>query len=547
MAAAGGLSSASPRLPPPAPLWHAVAFVNDSLSHGALGDGLLSLNEAILLHNGQLLYTQLSLAEQAQISLIPGTGSTTDVTWIDIDGANTPTITIEQDLAPVLDTSFGLLIKGFGDPVVLDFTGPGLTRGLLVPANAMSLQNLVFSGGAYGVDVTQSDVSGQAGCTLQEVRFEGQAQFGLRVVATTANGAGRLILERCTFVDCPTAIVFDEGQPGRVSIVEAHEVVITGSAIGIDATLGSGGSTRYTLDRVSIDASVRGLRLARPAGAARATYVEGAFVRVRAPVCAVIECSTTAAGATWALLYGWDLQAPPGGTALELGAAGAALFGEVAELTFAGDARIGAGAGPQPLALRNLRGRGGAVTLASSATQALVLDTSRFDGCAVTTAGSGAIAATGCCFVGGSLAGTAAAPLQLNGCHAPSPGAHVTAAQALPAPQLGSMSIQPEQVALGGTVQFVADLPNGLVGVFALGFTDPTPDVTLPGLHLYFDAGSYVMVPGVYFAQQGFTWAVPASAAYAGFDLVVHLAALPLPGLQAPGLQLPPPRRFVLQ
>ena len=84
-----GMLAAGHAGPPP---FHAVAFVNDPLSHGTVGDGLLSLNEAILLHNGQLAYTALSPAEQQQLSLIPGTGSTTDVTWIDIDSANTPVI-----------------------------------------------------------------------------------------------------------------------------------------------------------------------------------------------------------------------------------------------------------------------------------------------------------------------------------------------------------------------------------------------------------------------------------------------------------------------
>jgi hypothetical protein len=153
----------------------------------------------------------------------------------------------------------------------------------------------------------------------------------------------------------------------------------------------------------------------------------------------------------------------------------------------------------------------------------------------------------GCCFVAGSLAGTAAAPLQLTGCHAPNAGAHVIGTQPLPAAQLGSMSIVPEDVAVGGTVQLLGDLPPGLLGVFALGFTDPTPTLLAPPVHLYFDPASYVMAPGAYVLQQGFTWSVPSSLMFVGIDLVAHLAVLPGAGMQAPWLQLPPPRRFVLQ
>lgn len=536
-AAAGGGPAATPS-------FHAVAFVNDSLSHGTLGDSLLSLNEAILLHNGQLAFAQLSAAEQAQLSLIPGTGTTTDVTWIDIDGSNTPIITVQQNLAPVLDTTFGLLIKGFGDRPVLDFSGPGITQGLTVPANSMSVQDVVFSGGPFGMDVTQTDVSGQAGCTLQNVRFEGQAQFGLRVVATTPNGVGRVILEQCRFVDCPTAIVHDESGAGRTSIFEAHEVDIVGAAIGCDATLGSGGSTRYTFDRVTIDAAVRGIRIARSPTASRSAFLEGSFVRVRAPECATLQCHPT--GLTWAQLHLWDLRAPAGGTALQLGAPGSAWFGELTEMTLEGAVMLAAGNGPQPIGLHNLRGKNGPVTFATSATQPMTVTGSRFDGCAVTTAGTGAVLAEGCCFVGGSLAGTAAAPLQLTTSYAPNAGAFVQVAQALPAPQLGSLSIVPEDVVVGGSVQFVADLPPGLLGVFALGFTDPTPTLA-PPFHLYFDPASYVLAPGAYVLQQGFTWSVPSSPTFVGTDLVVQLAALPGAGVSAPWLQLPPPRRFVLQ
>lgn len=526
------------------PSFHAVAFVNDTLSHGTLGDSLLSLNEAILLHNGQLAFSQLSAAEQAQLSLIPGTGSTTDVTWIDIDGSNTPVITIQQNLAPVLDTTFGLLIKGFGDMPVLDFSGPGITQGLLAPANSIAVQDVVFAGGPWGMDVTQTDVSGQAGCTLQNVRFEGQAQFGLRVTATTPNGVGRVILEQCRFVNCPTAIVHDESGAGRTSIFEAHDVDIAGAAVGCEATLGAGGSTRYTFDRVVIAATVRGIRIARAPTADRPAFLEGAFVRVRAPECATLQCHPT--GLTWALLHLWDLRAPLGGTALLLGAPGSALFGEVTEATLDGTSSIGAGGAGQPLQLHNLRCRNGVMTFATSAAQPLAITASRFDACTVTTAGSGPIAVDGCCFVGGSLAGTAAAPLVVTGSHAPAAGSFVQVTQALPAPQLGSLAIVPEDVVLGGSVQFVADLPPGLIGVFALGFTDATPTLTGP-FHLYFEPASYVMAPGAYVLQQAFTWSVPGSPVFAGIDLTVQLAALPGPGLQAPWLQLPPPRRFVLQ
>lgn len=530
--------------PADAPAFHAVAFVNDPLSHGTVGDGLLSLNEAILLHNGQLPFAQLSPAEQAQLSLIPGTGMSTDVTWIDIDGGNTPVITIQQDLAPVLDTTFGLLIKGFGDRPVLDFTGPGISHGLRAPCNSLVVQDIVFAGGPYGIDVVQDDVSGQAGASLHDVRFEGQAQFGLRVTATTANGAGRVILERCEFSNCPAAIQHDESGPGRASIFEAHQVDIVGATTGIDAVLGAGGTTRYTFDRVTVDAALHGIRLVRGPTANRQTFLEGSFVRVRAAHCVLLPCHP--AGLTWALLHLWDLRSTGAGHALQLGVPGDALFGELTELTLEGPVGIGTGAGPQPLVLSNLRCKNGAVSLGTSATQLLSVAGSRFDGCAVSTAGSGPVLATGCCFAGGSLGGTAAALLQVNSSYTAGVGAFVQLTQSLPAAQLGSMSIVPEDVVIGGAVQFLADLPPGLIGLFALGITDPSPTLLGAPFQIYFEPSAYVILPGAYVLNQGYTWNVPASPTFVGTDLTVQLVVLPGAGMQAPWLQLPPGRRFVL-
>lgn len=527
------------------PSFHAIAFVNDANSHGMLGNNLLSLNEAILLHNGTLLPAQLSAAEAAQLSLIPGTGGTSDVTWIDIDAANTPVITIQQDLAPILNTPFGLLIKGFGDQVVFDFSGPGITHGLRVPSNSFSMQDIALLGGPYGLDVTQTDVTGQAGLSLQNVRFDGQATFGVNVTGSIPNAPGRAVLDRCRFVNVPLAFQTQEVPAGRSGIYELVDVEIVGAVWGFWATLGAGGFSRFTFDRVHVDASTRGIlitRLSVPSG--RQVYVEGDHVRVRSADCAQIVGHPT--GATWAVLRGWDLHATAGGIALALGDPGHAVFGEVSELTAEGLVQLAGGAAPQPLELRNARCKNGAVTLATSPTQALVVTESRFDGCAVSTLGSGPIAVAQSCFVGGSLQGAAAAPLQLVDSFAANAGAHVTQANALVAPQLGSMTIAPADPQVGTTVSFQADLPAGLAGVFALGYTAPAPASLTPTLRVYFDLGSYALFPGVYFAQQSLAWLIPASTAFVGTDLVAHLLVLPA-GAVAPWLQLPPPQRFVLR
>jgi hypothetical protein len=528
---------------PPAGSVHALAFVNDPLSHGVLGDGLLSLDEAIRLHNGTLLSAQLSPGELAQLSLIPGTGTTTFVSWIDIDGTNTPLITVEQDLTPIANTTWGLLIKGFGDLPVLDFSGPGLQHGLRAPTNALVLQDLVLSGGVYGVDVVQTDASGQPGVVLSNVRFEDHAQFGLRVTALTAGGAGRVILERCRFENVHSAVEVDESGSNRISIFEAHEVDVAGASFGISATVGAGGSTRYTFDRVTIDAVTAGIRIQRGPTANRPAYVEGSFVRVRALDAVDIDCHS--AGTTWLQLHLWNVRSTGGGDAMIVGPG--AVFGDLTDFVVEGNFGVSSAGGPAPITIHNLRGRNSYAAVSPFVGQVMAMRESRFDGGGLLVLGSAPLFASDCCFVGATLVASASSPLQLANCFAPVLGPSVTSWSPSPVEHLGSMSITPESVALGASVTFVAELPPGLVGYFALGFTDPTPTELQPGLWAYVDLAQFAFAPGSYQLQQSFTWNTPASIVFLGTDLTVQMVVLPGTVASAPWVQLPPGRRFVLQ
>jgi hypothetical protein len=521
---------------------HALAFVNDPLSHGTLGDGLLSLDEAIRLHNGTLLYAQLSPAEQAQLSLIPGTGTNLNVAWIDIDGTNTPVITIQQDLTPIVDTPWGLLIKGFGDRPVLDFSGPGITHGLRSTSNSLTLQDLVLSGGPYGAEILQTDASGQVGFVASNVRFEGYGGTGLRVVGQTVGGVGRVILERCEFHGGLDAIWNDEQVANRITIFEAHDLDIRATGSGIHAVIGAAGSTRYTFDRVNIEAQ-QGIRLARAPGGDRQAYLEGAYVRVRAPQCVLISCHPT--GLTWAQLNLWDLRVPGAGTALSI--TGGGVFGDLTECTLGGSVLLLSTGAPMPLAIHNARIRNSQVVLSVPTTQPLLVTESRFDGGSLTSTGLGSIAATDCCFVGTTVSASSTAPLQLTRCYAAISGGAVVSNLPRLAESLGSMSIVPEEPTLGGAVQFAADLPPGLFGVFALGFTDPTPLLLAPPYRIYCELSAYALAPGVYSGQQSFSWTAPTSIAYLGTDLMAQILVIPAAGVDAPWLQMPPGRRFVLR
>src|SRR5688572_14138688 len=146
--------------PMPVPLPHGqTANVTDPLSHGTLGDGLLSLDEAIRLCNGTLTLAQLSPAEAANVT---GTGAV--VGRVLIDPMVTLNITVQAPLTPVTGQGSGLHIEGIVLP------GPGGTEimTLVVATNQahilalrthqVEVIGLHFSGGQVAVDVhtTQS-------------------------------------------------------------------------------------------------------------------------------------------------------------------------------------------------------------------------------------------------------------------------------------------------------------------------------------------------------------------------------------------------------
>lgn len=532
-------------LPAATPAFHAIAFVTDPMSHGLVGDGLLSLNEAIRLHNGTLSINSLSVAEQAQVSLIPGSGGTTDVTWIEIDSELLPTITIEQDLDTIVNTTFGLFIRGGGGIASLDLTGPGITRGMHSTSSNLILQNVEFDGGPSGLEVEQADATGAPGCTLEGCKFQDQTQFALRFTGTQPNAIGRLILEECEIVNVPNAIKFDETVADRFTIFEAHEVRITGVSVGIDAVVGTGGNARFTFDRVIIESSSVGIDLVAPSTNGRPLLIEGNHTRVRAPVCARFDGANDAV--TWMQCAMWSLLATPGGTALELGVLGNQVYGDLNEFRCVGDVTIATGGSTLPLTVRNMRGKDGAVTVSTSATQSFAITESRFTDCVTETAGSGAVAINGSCFDGGTIGvSSPAGLLQATGCFLTSSGAGVNATGSLPQAQLGSMEVSPDDPVLGGSIQFSADLPAGLVCGFALGTVAATPPALPAPFYVYVDADAFLF-SGVYSAQQSMSWAVPNLPLFRGYELLVQSVVLPLPGLQAPALQLPPGWRFVLR
>ncbi|MCA8977646.1 MAG: hypothetical protein KDC98_23175, partial [Planctomycetes bacterium] len=333
---------------PTAPAFHAFAAINDTLSHGQVGDNRLSLNEAIQLHNNTLLWNQLSAAEQAQLALIPGTGTSTFLSWARFDATVTPTITIERDLDVIVNTTYGLYLSSDNGATVFDFSGANVQHGMRSTSNSLQMRDLVFSGGPAGLDVVQSDIAGQIGLAADRCHFENQTQFGVRVATTTANGFGKMYLEGCVFDGATTGVVFDEAVAGRTSFFDLHDCRMSGVTDGVVITVGNGGLGRYFIDRTVIEASATGIELTRPANADRAALFQIRHLDIRATDCALLPGSATTP--TTISMQMAHLWAQISGTALQLGQTGADVGGVVEDSTLDGAVVVHTGGGTTPLA-----------------------------------------------------------------------------------------------------------------------------------------------------------------------------------------------------
>ncbi|MDP6929441.1 MAG: hypothetical protein QF412_07045 [Planctomycetota bacterium] len=164
---------------------HTRAVINDSRSHGKLGDGLLSLNEGILLHNLTLTRSQLSAAELKQIQ---GVG---DIATLEISATTVPKIALERDLVLIKGSQHGFTLEGAQGMPIIDFGAHGEIK---IVGDYCAFRNLHFRGGQRAIHLTQNDVL--FGALFEDMRFEGQAGTALTVMATQIRGNTRMLGSR---------------------------------------------------------------------------------------------------------------------------------------------------------------------------------------------------------------------------------------------------------------------------------------------------------------------------------------------------------------
>jgi len=518
------------------PFVHSIAEVNDPLSHGVVGDSLLSVNEAIQLHNRTLLTSQLSIAEQNQLS---GAGS--DIAWINIDASSVPTITVERDFDVIQDWPHGFLLQGFNGDAEIDFSGSGIQHGFRATSNFASWRNLILRGGPRGIELQQTDAS-FGGTVLDHVTFVGQSIAGFVGAGTSANGYGRVLFTRCAFSNLPTAATWDESLPGRTSVFVVADTTAFGVASGFDVLLGQGGAAAVQIERVSVEATGAAISMRRAAGGDRAVMASLVHVRTRGGSGIALASGSTASTSVDA--RGLDVVAQSSG--LALGALGAGVTGMVEDSRVVGDVSLHAAAAG-PLEANNLYVAGGGSVTAASGGGALRIRRSRLVGVGVSTAGGIGIGIEDSSVEGGSVQGTAGAPLTLTRCHVTGiVGVNTTTNAPVAGVQIGHFTVTPFVATTGNSIQFASEVPTGFVGLYVLGFTSATPLFIAPELHVYLDLSTAVTLPGITLGQQVSNLAIPNDPAFWDTDWVAQAAVLSPAGV-VPAVHTPPPQRFVIR
>jgi len=244
------------------------ATVNDARSHGAVGDNLLSLDEAIRLANGTLAVGALSAQERAQLA---GLGT---LTVIQVRAALTPTITLERELAPITGVPGGgasIELNGIANagswPVVEAATH---NYAFALRTNRADVRGFVVHGGRVAVDAdTTASLTLGVYSILADLSLSGQVEAGVRLRNPNDQPARRLLtkVRRCQLVGLPIGIDIDSNSDFGNIDVEGEWLVFSGCATCVDIdSVGQGGRHQWQGFRSDMTGCDYCLRLHRTFG-----------------------------------------------------------------------------------------------------------------------------------------------------------------------------------------------------------------------------------------------------------------------------------------
>jgi len=528
-------------VPVPHPLAMVFAHVNDTRSHGVVGDGLLSLDEAIRLANGTLMPMQLSAAERARIQ---GMGSMVD--GIRVDAMTTPVITLEAELTALTGMGMGMVVvEGMPDPMGMRpvLAGGTFPKVLALRGHDMEVMGFEFRVGQVGLDANMMMGTMAMAPMVRDCLFDGQT-----VACIKAHSMGsemtHLMVEETSFRNAPRGILIEDNANGGMVEVDGEWNEWDGVQVAVDIVEnGRSNMSMAMFWRCTMRNGAQFFRVRRGA-----TSNSQLMLRM-------VHCDFVTSGDTV------DVQGVNGGLTIvhhhhsrfTAGAGRKALWchprtGEFdvhgSEMEFRGDVSIAANLFTQRIWMQNNVHMGGTFTLDTGGSLPNLL-WNRFEGTQVVVPPTATtqVRLRSCEFWNAAVNGQAlAAPVTMEGCYSngTSMAGQVTVQNAAAAPFLGRTTVTPSNPQVGSVLTLACDMPFGVGLVWDFAIAMPRPVTTREPVRIYGDVATAVVLPGYSVFQSTTNVPIPANPNLIGLEFHVQGVQVPIvAGSAAPAYYLP--------
>lgn len=530
--------------------------VNDSLSHGTVGDDKLSLNEAIRVMNTDptLPIAALSPAEIAQFNF---NGTIQGLQFILVDAAITPVITVQQTLAQVtgdtnthIDTDF----TGINGRPILDASG---LNGEVLPArtNHFHFDNFVVQGGTVAITFDSSlhfhpNTRGR----IKNCLFIGQSQLAVevRIPNFPPGEKEEMDFVDTTFLDIPTAIrLLDNGLSGIMDVTGSN-LTIDGCATGIQIEVNGGSSNcKAHFDRTNIYGADNAVVMTRGGASSSAfdlRFVYGDIFATRSAV----DLTGVASAPTSIWLHHVNVR---GGAdafdyALRTTPNTARFDVFVGETHFDGNVLLQTNGLGATMRLHNSRFENGAVIVDSiGPTASFQYDV--FESAPLTIAArqTKPVNVFFSELVRSSVTDLSApSHTTLSGCYVGSSSlSNVNNVSQAPARYLGQAWVTPDDPPAGGFVDLDLDLQPGTAVVWGLGPAVANPLVSTVPYRFYTDLLFTLALPGQYTSNASIRLAIPNNPLFKGVELYAMPVLFATAGQSYVPLLLPRGGRFKIQ
>lgn len=518
------------------------AAVNDPLSHGVVGDNLLSLDEAIRVANGALMPNMLSAAEQARIT---GTGMA--VGTIVVSRMVTPTITLQAPLSDLTGMGMGHHVEVMGMPMSMPMPMPGMSMLPVIQGGAharvftlrthdCAIHGLRIVGGQVAVDarMAMATAMGMPMAEVMHCELVGQTVAGVKV-----HGVGMdesmLMLMHVDFRNMPLGILMDDQVVGGESMVEAEDCSMDGVQLGCRVLEGGVGARMSMLNWFR-STFANGVTFSEKRRAAASTQQFMYRIVHSDLTCTgdVLDVQGGANGLTMVHHHHGDFVAGAGRKAFWVWPRTAEFDIHGSEMTFVGDVLVAANLASMRVWQQNNVFRNGTVTY--DVDGALPnLRWNRYENCAlvVPAAARSPVAVRECELANTSCSSASfLAPITLQGGWRSGGGMTGFASESNPAPGrfLGAATIAPAAPQLGGNLTFATDLPPGVAAMWDVGLAFARPTTTMEPVRFYGDPNNCVVLPMVLTLQTTTVVAIPMTMALVGMEFYGQAVAFPLSG-----------------